>query len=145
MRWRGVVSVLALGGCIACSGNSRVESGPSPRAEVLASGNGTVVTDGSSSTAATLGIPPGHLPAPGACRVWEPGRPPGRQRHLPSGSCRDVERQVRPGQWLVYRPGDDRKVVEVRTYEAARSGGIVLRLTRVFDIATGKLLREIEG
>ena len=31
------------------------------------------------NTARALGIPPGHLPPPGECRVWIPGRPPGRQ------------------------------------------------------------------
>src|SRR5207249_9008254 len=31
------------------------------------------------STAATLGVPPGHLPKPGECRVWIPRVPPGRQ------------------------------------------------------------------
>ncbi|MBF9029179.1 hypothetical protein HKCCE3408_02110 [Rhodobacterales bacterium HKCCE3408] len=30
-------------------------------------------------------VPPGHLPGPGQCRVWFPGRPPGHQP--PAGSC----------------------------------------------------------
>ena len=25
------------------------------------------------------GVPPGHRPPPGQCRVWYPGRPPGQQ------------------------------------------------------------------
>ena len=36
------------------------------------------------------GIPPGHLPAPGECRVWYDGRPPGQQP--PPTSCREAER-----------------------------------------------------
>jgi hypothetical protein len=36
------------------------------------------------------GIPPGHLPPPGECRVWYDGRPPGQQP--PPTSCRDAER-----------------------------------------------------
>jgi hypothetical protein len=36
------------------------------------------------------GIPPGHLPPPGSCRVWYEGRPPGRQP-APT-SCRDAKR-----------------------------------------------------
>ena len=34
---------------------------------------------------AHLGIPPGHLPPPGHCRIWVPGRPPGHQP--PPDSC----------------------------------------------------------
>src|SRR5687768_4787890 len=36
------------------------------------------------------GIPPGHLPPAGACRVWYEGRPPGYQP--PPTSCREAER-----------------------------------------------------
>jgi hypothetical protein len=36
------------------------------------------------------GIPPGHLPPPGQCRVWYEGVPPGRQP-APT-SCREAER-----------------------------------------------------
>ena len=28
---------------------------------------------------ATVRVPPGHLPPPGLCRAWYPGRPPGHQ------------------------------------------------------------------
>ena len=35
--------------------------------------------------ASELSIPPGHLPPPGACRIWYPGRPPGQQP--PPTSC----------------------------------------------------------
>lgn len=36
------------------------------------------------------GIPPGHLPPSGECRVWYDGRPPGHQP--PPTSCREAER-----------------------------------------------------
>lgn len=136
------IAALCLAGLtLGCSGNPPSESGPSPRPSVVPSGGETVTTTGERSTAATLGIPPGHLPAPGECRVWEPGRPPGQQRRLPRGSCRAVERAIRPGQWLVYRPTTDKKVVEVRTY-GATAGRSVVRLVRIFDVATGVLVRE---
>ena len=44
-------------------------------------------------------IPPGHLPPPGACRVWYPGTPPGHQP--PPGSCRVLRHHVPRGAWLV--------------------------------------------
>ena len=36
------------------------------------------------------GVPPGHLPPPGECRVWYDHRPPGHQP--PPTSCREAER-----------------------------------------------------
>lgn len=42
-------------------------------------------------SAEAYGIPPGHHPPPGACRIWFPGRPPGQQP--PPTSCEvDVPR-----------------------------------------------------
>ena len=44
-------------------------------------------------------IPPGHMPPPGMCRIWIPGRPPG---HQPApGSCRVLSRQVPRGAYLI--------------------------------------------
>src|SRR3970282_2943957 len=59
------------------------------------------------STAATLGVPPGHLPPPGECRVWIPGRPPGRQARR--RSCDGILAEAPAGAWLLYRPGADRR------------------------------------
>jgi hypothetical protein len=36
------------------------------------------------------GVPPGHMPPPGQCRVWHDGRPPGQQPR--PTSCREAER-----------------------------------------------------
>ncbi|TFH87297.1 hypothetical protein EQG41_07795 [Billgrantia azerbaijanica] len=45
------------------------------------------------------GIPPGHLPPPGECRIWYPDRPPGHQP--PPGACRDLQYRVPPGARLI--------------------------------------------
>lgn len=51
------------------------------------------------------GIPNGHLPPPGECRVWFDDRPPGQQP--PPTSCRQAERNAyRYGGRVVY--GGDR-------------------------------------
>jgi len=47
----------------------------------------------------TAHVPPGHLPPPGACRVWYPDRPPGHQP--PPGPCHVLRYQVPPGAFLV--------------------------------------------
>ena len=40
---------------------------------------------------ASLGIPPGHYPPPGHCRVWLPGQPPGHQpRPVKCNSVGDI-------------------------------------------------------
>jgi hypothetical protein len=90
------------------------------------------------TTAATLGVPPGHLPPPGQCRVWVPGNPPGHQAR--SRSCAGIERQAAAGTWILYRPNRDRKVVHVRVVDRRRPG-VVVRL-RIYDAQRGTLIRE---
>lgn len=90
------------------------------------------------STAAIQGIPPGHLPPLGQCRVWVPGEPPGQQAK--PRSCTDIERSAPPGTWIVSRPADDPKVVQIREVDRRRRG-VVVHL-RVYDLATGTLVRE---
>lgn len=44
-------------------------------------------------------VPRGHLPPPGACRVWFPDQPPGHQP--PPGPCAQLEWRVPDGAILV--------------------------------------------
>ncbi len=90
------------------------------------------------STAATLGIPPGHLPPAGQCRIWIPGTPPGHQ--APAGDCASLARRVPLDGWLVYRPSKNKKEVKVSVYDARKPGVVVV--IRFFDSKNGKLLRE---
>ena len=92
----------------------------------------------SPSTAATLGIPPGHLPPPGMCRVWLPGEPPGHQPK--SRSCSNIERTAPAGSYIVERPGKEKKIVHVRVMDERRPG-VVVRM-RVYEIRDGKLVRQ---
>jgi hypothetical protein len=89
-------------------------------------------------TAATLDIPPGHLPPPGMCRVWLPGKPPGHQPK--ARTCADIERSAPAGSWIVQRPGQDKKFVHVRMVDQRRPG-VVIRM-QVYQIRDGKLVRE---
>ena len=50
-------------------------------------------------------IPPGHLPGPGQCRYWYPGRPPGHQP--PAFRCSDRYHAPRGYTYLEYGPGYD--------------------------------------
>ncbi|HEX6898226.1 MAG TPA: hypothetical protein VF789_00865 [Thermoanaerobaculia bacterium] len=50
------------------------------------------------------GIPPGHLPPPGACRVWYNGVPPGQQP--PPTDCDTARREAARGDGRVIYGGD---------------------------------------
>jgi hypothetical protein len=87
-----------------------------------------------------LDIPYGQYPPPGECRVWFPERPPGQQP--PPEDCRAI-RSVPRGAWLIRRPHDD----EGHVYVNARSDveRTIMDVIGIFDIATGGLVRELEG
>jgi len=124
--------VLAILAATACSSISTVPSTqPTPSV-------GRASSPASSSTAATLGIPPGHLPPPGLCRVWMPGTPPGHQAR--ARSCANIESTAPAGSWILYRPGKDRKVVQVRVMDGRRAGVVVHR--RVYSVQRGTLISE---
>lgn len=90
------------------------------------------------NTRITLGVPPGHLPPPGQCRVWIPGRPPGRQAR--ARPCDGIEREAPAGALILYRPGENRRIIRVR-YIDDRRPGIVIRI-RIFDAETLAFVRE---
>lgn len=129
-----IVAALVLTGC---SSGSKWESFPRPDSSRDGGGEADQTTRVGTSTAATLGIPPGHLPPPGRCRIWLPGKPPGHQQR--PGSCASLQRRVPQGAWLVYRPSKSKKEVRVTVYDDRRP---VVSLVRIFDVATGRLLRE---
>lgn len=111
----------------ACARKVVVVQAPPERAEARAE-----------NTRITLGVPPGHLPPPGQCRIWIPGRPPGRQAS--PRACDRIERDAPAGAMILYRPGEDRRIIRVR-YIDERRAGIVIRI-RVFDAETLAFVRE---
>jgi hypothetical protein len=84
-----------------------------------------------------LRIPDGHLPPPGECRIWYPGRPPGHQP--PPGRCGALSRKVPAGAWLVRRPDAQPEYVDVSVYDQRRPG-VVLNVG-IFDAHTGAFIR----
>lgn len=84
-----------------------------------------------------LGIPPGHLPPPGECRIWYPGQPPGKQP--PPGKCKRLKREVPPGAWLLKTPGGKPEQVKVAVYHPERER-FVLEF-RYYEASTGLFLR----
>ncbi|HEX9703981.1 MAG TPA: hypothetical protein VGA20_01890 [Gemmatimonadales bacterium] len=92
------------------------------------------------STAVTLGIPPGHLPRPGECKIWIPGTPPGRQPYRRSRPCAGIAQVAPPGSWIVYRPTRDKRHVYVRHVDQRRAGVIIL--VRMFEWESGRYVRD---
>jgi hypothetical protein len=88
----------------------------------------------------TLGIPPGHLPPPGTCRLWYPDRPPGHQP--PPESCGRLRAHAPAGAWLIHRPTDEPTYVDVSVYDASRPG-IVITIG-LFDVDTGAFMRYVK-
>ena len=72
-----------------------------PVLEVYAQPSRIVVGEGvDGRRAQQVDIPPGHLPPPGMCRIWFPGRPPGQQP--PPGDCEELRHRLPPEAVLVY-------------------------------------------
>lgn len=46
------------------------------------------------------GVPPGHYPKPGECRIWHSGRPPGQQPK--PTSCSSLKGRVPAGSFILY-------------------------------------------
>jgi len=90
---------------------------------------------------ATLGVPPGHLPPPGQCRVWMPGAPPGHQ--AAPVPCNRLHGDIPPGAWVLYRPSKDRHVVELTVYHDT-SPSVVVSVDW-YDADSGHRLASHDG
>ncbi len=131
-------------GAAACSQNA--PPGSDSTEPVVGSEASVVVpesgADENASTAARFGVPPGHLPPAGQCRVWMPGEPPGQQKKkYPVGQCSTLRASIPAGGWLIYRPTDNKKEIRVWEYGSGRQ----LVTERVYSAITGELLRQVEG
>jgi hypothetical protein len=128
MRILTFAAIAALVCCTACA--TRVVSSANPKPRPLPPHTVT-------GPVASLKIPPGHYPAPGECRLWFPGRPPGHQP--PSSPCHSLHHDIPLGAWVLYRPIEDRKVIELTAYHEAEPRVVVS--VSYYDAKTGRFLR----
>ena len=81
---------------------------------IVQGGGGSYPEPGGSTTYESfesLGIPPGHLPPSGSCKVWYPHQPPGQQP--PPSSCGEAFQNAPAGSLIISRHRDDPKVSTV--------------------------------
>ena len=64
--------------------------------------------DGKIYPFSALGVPKGHLPPPGECKIWYPGRPPGQQP--PPQSCASALLNAPLGAWVITHTSGKYKV-----------------------------------
>ena len=82
--------------------------------------------EGGRYSAEAQGIPSGYLPAPGTCRVWFDGRPPGHQP--PATSCPDAERVAQHNRAARVIYGGDRQPWNDRVQDDWTPRGVSPRL-----------------
>jgi hypothetical protein len=112
-----LLACLSLSGCVL---TPEPETGPEP------------------DPSANLRVPPGQMPGVGECRIWIPGRPPGRQS--PRRSCDGIEADAPAGSWILSRPAENRRLVRVGYVHRSRAGDVVR--TVLYEASTGRFLRE---
>jgi hypothetical protein len=83
-----------------------------------------------------LGIAPNELPAPGECRLWRSGRPVREQPR--AGACAQIEPTAPPESWILYRPSQDPRLVQVRIIDPDQAG--LVTEVRVYDAVRGTYL-----
>lgn len=72
--------------------------------------------------ARTLGVPKGHYPPPGECRIWHPGRPPGQQP--PPARCDRLVGRVPYGAFILYNDKEWDTRYDWREHERRRRGSV---------------------
>lgn len=130
-----------------CSGNAAPDAAPaSPAGAAQAAGSpppASSVSTGQTGTApgrTSADIPPDYVPPPGMCRVWVPGEPADEEAsRFPVGRCSTLRQSLPEDAWLIYRPTDDSGRFRAWQYD----GNGQVRAQRLYDLATGRLIRHI--
>ena len=83
-----------------------------------------------------LGIPAAQLPPAGQCRLWKSNRPVREQ--AAAGACSEIESTAPPESWVLYRPRQDPRLVDVRIIDPDQAG--LVTQVRVYDAERGTYL-----
>lgn len=100
-----------------------------PSGDVIVVGDEREGRDREGQGARRLGVPRGHYPPPGECRVWHPGRPPGQQP--PPSRCDRLAGRVPYGAFILYNGQEWDTRYDWRGHERRNRGsvpGVILDL-----------------
>jgi hypothetical protein len=97
--------IILVSGCGRSS--AKPAPGPAPARSVgvdaqsaSAGGSGTAARGTARGPRHLNGVPPGHYPKPGECRLWVPGKPPGQQAR--ATACANLRGKVPAGAFVLY-------------------------------------------
>ncbi|MBW3629981.1 MAG: hypothetical protein KY464_11875 [Gemmatimonadetes bacterium] len=129
-----LLSVAALSGCSSAYGGFPRPGGP--LGDIIAVGDDRDDRDdrdgrGGVAGARRLGVPKGHYPPPGECRVWYPGTPPGQQP--PPAKCDRLVGRVPVGAFVLYNDREWDTSYDWTAHERRQRGSVpavILELVR---------------
>lgn len=124
-------AVLVVGGCSTRTGGGLPVPGSPEGGVVIVEDEGASSRDGGAGAilGRSAGVPAGHYPPPGECRIWYPSREPGQQP-VP-GRCDTMVGRVPFGAFLLYHDKAWDTQVDWHRQESRRPGSvpdIVLRI-----------------
>lgn len=121
-----IASLLAFGMALSACSSTAMESAPQPAPLPSSS---VVVTGPKKGPRKLDGVPPGHYPPPGECRLWYEGRPPGHQPQ--PAPCSSLIGAVPTGAFVLYNDAAWDSEYDWRKHERWDAGSvpeIILRL-----------------
>ncbi|MBZ0267964.1 hypothetical protein K8I85_07400 [bacterium] len=138
MSWIRLSIPLLLLSLAACSSGRIVVHSGGAAPEPVHHGSASSPVHPVKGPVASLGVPPGHFPPPGQCRIWMPGVAAGKQAKCVP--CTSIDGGIPLGAWVLYRPSREKNVVRVTTYDR-RSPESVMSV-EWYDAASGKALPD---
>ena len=129
-----LVSLALLSGCSSAGGGYGLPIPGGPLGDVVVvddERDGDYEERGGGYEARRLGVPKGHYPPPGECRLWYPDRPAGHQP--PPAKCDRLVGRVPFGAFILYNGKEWDTRYDWREHERRNRGsvpGVVLELMR---------------